>query len=126
VIGFVLGSLFGFVAGYFRNSVVDRGLAAVGVWRQRAALLARHAAGHLQREICAVAATGGGPIGETGWQWDWAHLQFMLLPAITLSVIPTGIIARTVRSQVADILSRSLLSACAPVASTSRASSGTW
>lgn len=30
----------------------------------------------------------------------------MLLPAFTLSVIPTGIIARTVRSQVADILSR--------------------
>ncbi len=48
-------------------------------------------------------ATGGGPIGEVGWQWDWAHLQFMLLPALTLSVIPTGIIARTVRSQVADI-----------------------
>lgn len=44
-----------------------------------------------------------------GWQWDWAHLQFMLLPALTLSVIPTGIIARTVRSQVADILSREFI-----------------
>ena len=41
-----------------------------------------------------------------GWQWNWEHLQFMLLPAFTLSVIPTGIIARTVRSQVADILSQ--------------------
>ena len=39
----------------------------------------------------------------------WAHLQFMLLPALTLSVIPTGIIARTVRSQVADILSREFI-----------------
>ena len=37
----------------------------------------------------------------------------MLLPALTLSVIPTGIIARTVRSQVADILSQSLSLACA-------------
>ena len=44
-----------------------------------------------------------------GWQWDWAHLQFMLLPALTLSVIPTGIIARTVRSQVADILSQEFI-----------------
>lgn len=68
-------------------------------------------------------ATGGGPIGEVGWQWDWAHLQFMLLPALTLSVIPTGIIARTVRSQVADILNPGSLSlACAPAGSTSRAS----
>ncbi len=33
----------------------------------------------------------------------------MLLPAITLSVIPTGIIARTVRSQVADILSQEFI-----------------
>lgn len=39
----------------------------------------------------------------------WAHLQFMLLPALTLSVIPTGIIARTVRSQVADILSQEFI-----------------
>ncbi len=54
-------------------------------------------------------ATGGGPIGEVGWQWDWAHRQFMLLPALTLSVIPTGIIARTVRSQVADILSQEFI-----------------
>ena len=54
-------------------------------------------------------ATGGGPIGEVGWQWNWEHLQFMLLPAFTLSVIPTGIIARTVRSQVADILSQEFI-----------------
>ncbi|MCS5874030.1 ABC transporter permease subunit [Klebsiella pneumoniae subsp. pneumoniae] len=33
----------------------------------------------------------------------------MLLPALTLSVIPTGIIARTVRSQVADILSQEFI-----------------
>ncbi|PCR26707.1 hypothetical protein CQA86_28825 [Klebsiella pneumoniae] len=49
------------------------------------------------------------PAMQVGWQWDWAHLQFMLLPALTLSVIPTGIIARTVRSQVADILSQEFI-----------------
>ncbi|MCS5874031.1 ABC transporter permease [Klebsiella pneumoniae subsp. pneumoniae] len=56
-IGFVLGSLFGFVAGYFRNSVIDRlALGIVGVWRQRAALLAGDAAGDpLQRQVRAAA-----------------------------------------------------------------------
>lgn len=107
-IGFVLGSLFGFVAGYFRNSVIDRLASVLSVF---GVSVPHYWLGMLLVILCSVKfallpATGGGPIGEVGWQWDWAHLQFMLLPAITLSVIPTGIIARTVRSQVADILSR--------------------
>ncbi len=95
----------------FSQQRIDR-LASVlsVVWRQRAALWL----GMLLVILCSVmelrtGATGGGPIGEVGWQWDWAHLQFMLLPALTLSVIPTGIIARTVRSQVADILSQEFI-----------------
>ena len=51
-------------------------------------------------------ATGAGPGGSGEWAWDWAHIQFMLLPAITMSVIPMGIIARTVRALVADILAQ--------------------
>ena len=107
-IGFVLGSLFGFVAGYFRNSVIDRLASVLSVF---GVSVPHYWLGMLLVILCSVKfallpATGGGPIGEVGWQWDWAHLQFMLLPALTLSVIPTGIIARTVRSQVADILSR--------------------
>ncbi len=107
-IGFVLGSLFGFVAGYFRNSVIDRLASVLSVF---GVSVPHYWLGMLLVILCSVKfallpATGGGPIGEVGWQWDWAHLQFMLLPALTLSVIPTGIIARTVRSQVADILSQ--------------------
>lgn len=110
-IGFVLGSLFGFVAGYFRNSVIDRLASVLSVF---GVSVPHYWLGMLLVILCSVKfallpATGGGPIGEVGWQWDWAHLQFMLLPAITLSVIPTGIIARTVRSQVADILSQEFI-----------------
>ena len=110
-IGFVLGSLFGFVAGYFRNSVIDRLASVLSVF---GVSVPHYWLGMLLVILCSVKfallpATGGGPIGEVGWQWDWAHLQFMLLPALTLSVIPTGIIARTVRSQVADILSREFI-----------------
>jgi peptide/nickel transport system permease protein len=110
-IGFVLGSLFGFVAGYFRNSVIDRLASVLSVF---GVSVPHYWLGMLLVIVCSVKfallpATGGGPIGEVGWQWDWAHLQFMLLPAFTLSVIPTGIIARTVRSQVADILSQEFI-----------------
>ena len=41
--------------------------------------------------------------------WDWAHLQYMVLPAATMSVIPMGIIARTVRALVAEILAQEFI-----------------
>jgi peptide/nickel transport system permease protein len=110
-IGFALGSLFGFVAGYFRNSIIDRlasvlsvfGVSVPHYWLGMLLVIV------FSVKFALLPATGGGPIGEVGWQWDWEHLQFMLLPAFTLSVIPTGIIARTVRSQVADILSQEFI-----------------
>ena len=37
---------------------------------------------------------------------DAEHLRYIILPAITMSVIPMGVIARTVRALVADILDR--------------------
>jgi len=49
-------------------------------------------------------ASGAGPGGSDRWAWDWEHMRFMVLPALTMSVIPMGIIARTVRALVADIL----------------------
>ena len=38
--------------------------------------------------------------------FDFEHLKFMILPALTLSVIPTGIITRTVKSLVAEMISK--------------------
>jgi peptide/nickel transport system permease protein len=35
----------------------------------------------------------------------WADLRFMILPAISLALIPTGIIARSTRAAVLDLLS---------------------
>lgn len=85
IIGFVLGSLFGFVAGYFRNSIIDRlasvlsvfGVSVPHYWLGMLLVIA------FSVKLAVLPATGGGPIGEIGWQWDWQHLQFMLLPAIS-------------------------------------------
>ncbi|MBL8301436.1 MAG: ABC transporter permease [Ideonella sp.] len=105
-IGFLLGSLFGFVAGYFRNSWIDKTASMLSVlvvsvqhyWLGMVLVIVFAA------QLNWLPATGAGAGGSDHWAWDWAHLQFMLLPAITMSVIPMGIIARTVRALVADIL----------------------
>eukprot|EP01035_Chromulina_nebulosa_P056413 gene56413-77310_t len=54
---------------------------------------------------------GAGPGGSAAWKWDWEHVSYMILPAITMSVIPMGIIARTVRALVADILNQEFVPA---------------
>jgi peptide/nickel transport system permease protein len=55
--------------------------------------------------------TGAGPDGSGNWRPDFDHLRYLVLPAITMSVIPTGIIARTVRALVADILAQDFVEA---------------
>ena len=47
---------------------------------------------------------GMGPGGSTSWVWDVEHFKHLILPVITLSVIPIGIITRSVRATIAEIL----------------------
>ena len=111
VIGFVFGSLFGFVAGYFRHSWVDRVASIVSVmgvsvphyWLGMVMVIV------FSSQLAWLPGTGAGPSGSGDWAWDWAHLQFLVLPALTMSVIPMGIVARTVRALVADILDQEFI-----------------
>ncbi|MFG5776458.1 ABC transporter permease [Comamonas sp. J-3] len=111
LIGFVLGSLFGFVAGYFRNSWVDRlcstlsmlGVSVPHYWLGMVMVII------FSSQLMWLPATGAGPGGSESWAWDWEHIQFMLLPAITMSVIPMGIIARTVRALVSELLDQEFI-----------------
>jgi peptide/nickel transport system permease protein len=110
-IGFVLGCLFGFVAGYFRNSWIDRfasmlsvlGVSVPHYWLGMVMVIV------FSSQLMWLPATGAGPGGSSDWAWDWEHVQFLLLPALTMSVIPMGIIARTVRALVADILDQEFI-----------------
>ncbi|MDT7834340.1 ABC transporter permease [Aquabacterium sp. OR-4] len=110
-IGFVLGSLFGFVAGYFQGSWPDRlasmlsvlGVSVPHYWLGMVGVIVFSAlTGWLP-------STGAGPDGSSSWAWDWNHLQYMVLPAATMSVIPMGIIARTVRALVAELLAQEFI-----------------
>ncbi len=108
LIGFSLGALFGFVAGYFRDSWIDKSasiLAVLGVsvphyWLGIVLVIV------FSSQLGWLPATGAGPGGSTQWVWDWEHVRHMILPAVTMSVIPMGIVARTVRALVAEILAQ--------------------
>lgn len=112
VIGFLFGSLFGFVAGYFRNSVVDRvasGIAVLGVsvphyWLGMVMVIV------FSVQLGWLPPGGAGPGGSDAWIWNWEHVQHMILPAVTMSVVPMGIIARTVKALVADIMAQEFIS----------------
>lgn len=111
MIGFLLGGLFGFVAGYFRGGWIDRvasfisiiGVSVPHYWLGMVLVII------FSVQLNWLPATGAGPGGSADWVWDWAHVRHLILPAVTMSVIPMGIVARTVRALVADILSQEFI-----------------
>lgn len=113
MIGFFFGLLFGFVAGYFRNSPIDKIasiLSVIGVsvphyWLGMVLVIIFSA------QLNWLPPTGAGPGGSSEWALDWAHIRHLILPAVTMSVIPMGIVARTIRALVADILSQDFVPA---------------
>ncbi|WP_430911650.1 ABC transporter permease [Methylobacterium sp. sgz302541] len=113
LLGFTFGTLFGFVAGYHRNSWPDRIASALSVfgvsvphyWLGMVMVIVFSAT------LGWLPPTGAGPDGSGNWRPDLDHLRYIILPAVTMSVIPTGIIARTVRALVADILAQDFVEA---------------
>ncbi len=111
LIGFVFGCLFGFVAGYFQNSWLDKAASLTSVlgvsvphyWLGMVLVIV------FSSILMWLPPGGAGPGGSSEWIWDWEHVKHMILPAVTMSVIPMGIIARTVRALVADILAQEFI-----------------
>jgi peptide/nickel transport system permease protein len=105
IIGFVVGVACGFLAGYFRDSFVDRLVTTIAI---TGVSMPHYWLGMVLVIVFSVflgwlPAVGAGP---AGWAWDWEHVQHLILPAVTMSVIPMGIIARTIRALVGDLLSQ--------------------
>ena len=111
LIGFVFGCLFGFVAGYFQNSWLDKAASLTSVlgvsvphyWLGMVLVIV------FSSILMWLPPGGAGPGGSSEWFWDWEHVKHMILPAVTMSVIPMGSIARTVRALVADILAQEFI-----------------
>ncbi|MFK7945575.1 MAG: ABC transporter permease [Paracoccaceae bacterium] len=112
-LGFVIGSSLGGLAGYYQGTWIDKvatGFGVTGVsiphyWLGIVLVII------FAVELRVLPATGIGPGGSEGWKFDWEHIKHLILPAVTLSVIPCGIITRTVRATVAEILSQDFVQA---------------
>ena len=113
LIGFTLGLMFGLIAGYFRDTWIDKVATSVAI---AGVSLPHYWLGMVMVIIFSVQlnwlpAVGAGPGGSGSWGWDWEHMKYLILPAITTSVIPMGIVTRTVRALTGDILSQDCVEA---------------
>lgn len=110
LMGFTLGVFFGLVAGYYRDTWIDKvatSIAIAGVsvphyWLGMVLVII------FSVQLNWLPAVGAGP---GNWSWSWSHIQFLILPAVTMAVIPMGIVTRTVRALVGDILSNDFVDA---------------
>jgi peptide/nickel transport system permease protein len=112
-LGFVLGCILGGLAGTFRGTAIDRGAVGVAV---AGVSVPHYWLGMVMVVIFSVQlnwlpAMGAGPGGSADWSWDWEHMRHLVLPMITLSVIPMGIVTRTVRGLVAEIMNQEFITA---------------
>jgi peptide/nickel transport system permease protein len=101
VLSLVLGIGLGVLAGYSRRLLTDRAITTASIV---GVSVPHYWVGLVLVAIFAVSlgllpAMGKAPPG--GGFFD--DLRFMVLPAITLSLIPTGIIARSVRATIIDV-----------------------
>jgi peptide/nickel transport system permease protein len=105
-IAFFTGYVMGAVAGSFPGRWIDRlvtGAAVVGVslpnyWLGIVLVI------FFAVEYMLLPATGMGPSGSAGFDiLLWSNAKFLILPVLTLAMIPIGIIARTTRAAVAEM-----------------------
>ena len=113
LIGVVIGCILGALAGYRHGTWIDKlatALSVVGV------SIPHYWLGLVLTILFSIwlpwfPAMGAGPGGSSEWLWDAEHMRYLVLPAVTLSVIPMGIITRTVRALVADMLAQEFVTA---------------
>jgi peptide/nickel transport system permease protein len=105
-ISFLLGFAMGAVAGCFPGRWLDRvvtGSAVVGVslpnyWLGIVLVV------FFAVQYALLPATGMGPGGSASFHlYQWSSAKYLVLPVVTLSMIPIGILARTTRAAVAEV-----------------------
>ncbi len=110
LLAFPIGTSLGFLAGYFRDSWVDRLVMSIAI---AGVSLPNYWLGIVLVIIFSVTlgwlpAMGA---GAGDWAWDLTHLSHLVLPAVTLAVVPIGIVARTMRALVGEIYSMDFVQA---------------
>ena len=105
-VSFITGFTMGAIAGCFPGRILDKlvtGAAVIGVslpnyWLGLVLVIL------FAVEYMVLPASGMGVSGSATFTLtSWADVKFLILPVITLTMIPIGIIARTTRAAVAEV-----------------------
>ena len=105
-IAFLTGYTMGAIAGCFPGRWLDRlvtGTAVIGVslpnYWLGIVLVVLFAV-----ELTLLPATGMGPSGSANFHiLEWSSAKYLVLPVLTLAMIPVGILSRTTRAAVAEV-----------------------
>src|SRR5260370_11573449 len=84
MIGFSLGLLFGLIAGYFRDTWIDKvatSIAIAGVsvphyWLGMVLVII------FSVQLNLLPSVRAGPRGSRAWGWDWEHIRHLILTAL--------------------------------------------
>lgn len=113
LLGFVLGSILGGVAGYNQGRLADRAFTALAItgvsvphyWLAIVLVII------FSVELGWLPALGMTGSGGTTFTFSAENFRHMVLPVIALSVIPIGVVARTVRGAVSELLAQDFVEA---------------
>src|SRR4051794_6365962 len=108
LIGFSLGLFFGLIAGYFRDTWIDKvatSIAIAGVslphyWLGMGLVII------FSVQLNWLPAVGAGAGGPGAGQGDRGHHRYLVLPDTTTTARPMGMVGRTMRALTGDILSQ--------------------
>ena len=113
IVGFAVGVILGGLAGFFHGRPADRvftGMAITGVsvphyWLAIVLVII------FSVELMWLPSLGMNMSGSTAFTFSAENFRHMVLPVIALSVIPAGIVTRTVRGAVAELLNQEFVEA---------------
>jgi peptide/nickel transport system permease protein len=111
-VGFSLGVLLGSFAAYYTGSWLDKLFSAAAI---TGVSLPHYWVGMVLVAIFAVVLNTlpGQGMGPEGFPSTWEQIKHLVLPVITLSLIPMGVVSRLVRANVLEIRSMEFVSALA-------------
>lgn len=112
-VGFIVGIVLGGLAGYYHGRPADRMFTALSItgvsvphyWLAIVLVII------FSVELALLPALGMTGSGDTTFSFSSENFRHMVLPVIALSVIPAGIVTRTVRSAIAELLNMEFVEA---------------
>lgn len=110
LLGFTLGIALGALAAFNRGTILDKVFSAAAI---SGVSLPHYWVGIVLVAIFAVVlnALPAQGMGPPGLPATWEQLRHLILPVVTLSLIPMGVVSRLVRASVLEILSHEFVGA---------------